>query len=155
MGMSTIITHVILFIAVISIATGLLMGIKNFADQSESAFNTKKDDFNRQIGTDISIEVVHYNNETNQTSVFVRNTGQTIMKPAQIDVYIDGLRIPRNDTNRTIMVLSDTDTVDVGNWNPKEELKIVVKLWLNENKMHSVIVTTPYETTDTETFSVD
>jgi archaellum component FlaF (FlaF/FlaG flagellin family) len=155
MGMSTIITHVILFIAVISIASGLLIGIKNFADQSESAFNTKKDEFNQQIGTDITIEVIHYNNQTDQTSIFVKNTGLTIMKPSQIDVYIDGLRIPRNDTNRSIAVLSDTDTVDIGFWNPKEELKIVVNLALNENKSHDVIVTTPYETSDTETFSVD
>lgn len=155
MGMSTIATQTILFIAVIGIAAGLVVGIKNFADKSESTFNVKRDDFANQIGTDISIEVIHYDNTTNNTVLYVKNTGQTKLRPEQVDVYIDGIRIPRNITNRTIGVLADTEIIDPGVWNPKEELKItVLKMWLNENITHNAIVNTPYETRDSETFSV-
>ena len=154
MGMSTVITQVILFIAVLGIVSGLLVSIKNYTDKTEGAFSTKSNEYNQIIRTNIKIEVVQHNNFTNTTWVYVRNTGQTNMKPEQIDVYIDGVRFPRNNSNRTIEVLWDTEIEDVGIWNPKEELLIKAFMWLNENITHDVIITTPYEVRDSESFSI-
>ncbi|MEM4267374.1 MAG: hypothetical protein QXK37_00930 [Candidatus Woesearchaeota archaeon] len=154
MGFSTVTTHVILFIAAISIATGLLFGIKNFSDNAENSFKGKADDFNNKILTSIQIEVVHYDNTTNSTNIYVKNTGRTMLKPEYFDIYIDGVRVPRNDTNRTVEVISDTEIENTGILDPKEELHIVVYRWLDENITHTVIVTTQYDTNDEETFSV-
>jgi len=100
MGASTIITHLILFIAVLGIASGLLIVIKNYADQTEGTFTQKSDEYNKVIQTNIKIEVISYKNATNTTWVYIRNTGKTSMKPSNIDIYIDGMRFPRNASSR-------------------------------------------------------
>lgn len=154
MGSSTVMTHVILFIAVLGIASGLLITIKNYADQTEGTFKQKSDDYNQIVKTSIKIEVISYNNNSNTTWIYIRNTGQTEMKPAQIDIYIDGVRFPRDNGNRTIEILSDTDLVNIGIWNPKEQLLIKAFKYLNNTITHEVIVTTPYSVSDSETFSI-
>ncbi len=154
MGMSTVITQVILFIAVLGIVSGLLVSIKNYTDKTEGAFSQKSAEYNNVIKTNIKIDVISHDNNTDTTWIYVRNTGQTNMKPEHIDVYIDGIRFPRNDSNRTIEVLWDTEIEDIGIWNPKEELLIKAFMELNENISHNVIVTTPYEVRDTDSFSI-
>jgi archaellum component FlaF (FlaF/FlaG flagellin family) len=154
MGISTVVTHVILFIAVLSIASGLLVVIKNYADQTEGTFITKANEYDKVIRTSIKIDVLSYNNVTKATTIYIRNTGQSDMQPSQIDVYIDGVRFPRNDLNRTILVTPDTDINDAGIWNPKEELEIEAFQELSPGITHNIIVTTPYNVRDTETISI-
>lgn len=145
MGASTIVTHMILFIAVLGIASGLLVGLKNFSDNAQSSFNQKSDEFNKQIRTSFEIEVVSYDNNTETTSVYVRNTGETTLKPGTIDIYIDGTRFPRNTTNRTIKVLEDTEQVNPGLWDEAEKLLIKANKKLEDDMTHEVIVTSPYQ----------
>ena len=154
MGSSTVMTHVILFIAVLSITSGLLVAIKNYADETEGTFSIKSEEYNKVIRTDINIELVYHNNETNITYVYVRNTGQTNMKIDQIDIYIDGLRFPRNDSNRTIGVEPDTEIINTGAWDPKEQLLIKADRYLDNTVSHEVVVATPYSVRDTESFSI-
>jgi len=151
---STAITHVILFIAVLGIASGLLVAIKNYSDKTEGTFKEKSDDYNKIIKTNIKIEVIHYNNVSNVTSIYVRNTGKTNMYTKDMDVYIDGLRAPRNDTNRTIEILTDTEVTNPGVWDPKEQILIKVNRTLNKDIGHEVIVTTPYTVRDSDSFSI-
>lgn len=153
MGASTVVTHMILFIAVLGIATGLLVGLKTFSDNAESSFKTQSDAFQNQIKTSIAIELVHYNNETETTKVYVKNTGETKHRLGEIDVYLNGERIPRNETNRTIGVLSDTERTEEGVWNKKEKILIEIYDALQEEETHEVIVTTPYEGRASETIS--
>jgi len=152
-GFSTVTTHVILFIAAISIATGLLFGMKNFSDNAESTFKMKSDEYNNKIKTGIRIEVISHNNWTNTTNIYVKNTGQTKLDPAKFDIYIDGVRIPRNASNRTIEVIPDTDNVNIGILDPKEAVHIQVFGYLNKDITHEVTVTTQYETRDSDFFS--
>lgn len=154
MGASTVVTHVILFIAVLSIASGLLVVIKNYADQTEGTFVQKADEYNKVIKTEIHIEVVYYDNLTNNTLVYVKNTGQTAMDPAQVDIYIDGIRIPRSSDNRTIEVQADTEVINTGLWDPKEVLYIRARLDLSEDISHEVMISTPYSIQDSETYSI-
>ena len=150
------VTHLIIFIAVISIATGLIIGFKNFADQSQSSLSSKTDELNNHIKTSIKIELVAYDNTTNETKIYVRNTGSTKLNPDEVDVYIDGFRFSRNQSqanNRTVEILPDTNTVDYTLWNPKEQLYIIARKHLNTGETHTVVVTTQYESSDTDTFS--
>ncbi len=153
---STVVTHLIIFIAVISIATGLIIGFKNFSDQSQSAFKSKVEELNNHIKTSIKIEVISYDNESNETRIYVRNIGDTKLRPEYVDVYIDGFRFSRNESeknSRTVEILNDTNTIDTDLWNPKEELYIVAKKRLNSGETHEVIVTTQYEGSDQDSFS--
>ncbi|MGM5482028.1 MAG: hypothetical protein ACQESF_01060 [Nanobdellota archaeon] len=154
MGASTVVTHMILFIAVLGIASGLLIGLKNFSDNAESSFKSQSDAFNNQMKTSFEIEVVHYNNNTETTHIYVRNTGETKHKPEDIDVYIDGIRFPRNETNRTIKIIDDTEVIEKGIWNNKEKILIKAKRKLSDDKTHKVVMTSPYEGKVTDTFSI-
>jgi len=154
MGASVVMTHVILFIAVLSITSGLLLVIKNYADETEGTFNQKADEYQNIIRTNIKIEVIHYNNETNTTWLYIRNIGQTTLDPDAIDVYIDGVRFPRDIGNRTIEVSADTEQRNIGLWDPKEQVLIKAARTLNDTMSHEAIITTPYGVRDTETFSI-
>lgn len=154
MGASTVVSQLIMFIAVLSIATGLIFGIKSFTDNAELAAQEKGKALNMQIKTAYEIEHVYYNNNTEVTSIYLRNTGETMISPDQVDVYIDGIRIPRNSTNRTITILTDTETVNPDIWDPKEKIHIQVFMALSNTITHEILVTTPYSGSEKETFSV-
>jgi archaellum component FlaF (FlaF/FlaG flagellin family) len=153
LGFSVVTTHVILFIAAIGIATGLLFGIKNFSDTAESSINMKADDYNNKIKTSIQVEMISFDEDRNITNVYVRNTGRTMLDPLKMDVYLDGVRIPRNSTNRTIEVTDDTDLINEGIFDPKETIHIAIFGYVDDLRTHDVTVTTPYEVKDSETFS--
>jgi len=153
-GASTVTTHMIMFIAVLGIASGLLVTIKSYTDRAQGTIKIKSDDYDQRIRTDITIDMVSHDNETNLTWIYVRNTGHTTMKLSDIDVYIDGWRFPRDASNRTIEVTSDTDNVNIGLWDAKEQLLIKADLWLNNTVTHETIVVTPYGVRDSESFSI-
>ncbi len=154
MGASTVVTQTILFIAVLTIATGLIIGIKNFSDKTESSLNTQSNAYNELIKTDISIDVVHYDNTTNITTIYARNTGKTKIDPEKVDVWIDGIRIARNTSIRNISVEPDTDRINKGIWDSKEILKITIRKDLNKDEIHEAIVMTPNSVKDSDVFSV-
>lgn len=154
MGMGNISSHLIMFIAVLSVST-LVVGV--FNDQMDMTANsivTQQNWLSQQIKTDISIEVVTFINGTeNQTYIYLENTGATTLDINDVDVYIGGIRIPRNISDRTIEVLADTEVTNTGYWDPKEQVKIRVNKTLEENKTFEVIVATQYGGSDIEEFS--
>jgi archaellum component FlaG (FlaF/FlaG flagellin family) len=154
MGMSTLSTHLIIFIAVLSISTFV---VAMFHDQMESTTNSIKVQQNwlsQQLKTDITISVINYVNKTeNQTTIYLENTGATILDLDYIDIYIGGERILRQNDSRTIEILSDTEITNIGLWDPKEKIVIVVNKILEENKTYSLIVTSQYNGKALDEFS--
>ncbi|MFP4403310.1 MAG: hypothetical protein ACLFPJ_03095 [Candidatus Woesearchaeota archaeon] len=155
MGADTVATHLILFIAVLAIATGLVIGIKNFSDNAESSIKEKGDAINQQIKTSLAIEVISYNNDSKKLNVYARNIGKTNLKIDQIDIYINGQRIPRNTDNRTITVLEDTTNSNTPLvWNPNELIEIIINKEMDENTINELTITTQYNFKKTESFSI-
>ncbi len=153
MGISNIASHLIMFIAVLTISTVVVGVFNNYVDTTTSAVKVQQDWLSNQLKTAIKIEVVSYDSSTNTTTAYVENTGATILDVNDSDVFIDGQRIPRETANRTIGVVPDTEVADIGKWNPKEEVEIQVFEHLAANVTHKLIVTTPYQGMDTEEFS--
>lgn len=149
---ASVMTQVIMFIAALSITTGLIIALKSTADETEYAMGLQKDRQTKVIQTSIHIDLVHFDNETNTTHVYVRNTGQSQMRPSDVMFFIDGALEIGNKTN--ITVVADTDTVNIDVWDPKELLYIVVKEDLEPSETHEVSVVTPYTVSDSETFSI-
>ncbi|MFT4304648.1 MAG: hypothetical protein ACMXX8_01020 [Candidatus Woesearchaeota archaeon] len=154
MGMSTISTHLIIFIAVLSISTVV---VAMFNDQMESTTNSirvQQNSLSQQLKTDISILVINYvDRENNQTTIYVENTGATILNIENVDVYIGGERISRSEEERYIEILEDTEIVNQGLWDPKEQIVIIVNKELEENKTYHVIITTEHGGRAIEKFS--
>jgi len=105
--------------------------------------------------TSIVIDMLNYDNSTNPhtLSAYVRNTGRTIISLDTIDVYLDKDRIPRNISNRTVDVLSDTDTINVGKWDPKEIVLIQIFRNISQGLTHSFDIMLENGISDKEEFS--
>ena len=154
MGMSSIASHIIMFIAVLSISTVVVAVFNEQMDTTTSSIVTQQKWLSNQLKTDITIEVIDFVNiSENQTTVYIENTGATILDITYVDIYVGGQRIPRNVSNRTIEILSDTEIANTGDWDPKEQVKIVVNKTLDENTTYAVIVTALYNGKDIDEFS--
>ena len=153
MGFSTVTTHLIMFIAVMGMATGMITVFKNYVDESSGAMTAQWNSMSETIKTDISITSAAWDNSSNTTTVYVLNTGKTTLDPDKTDIYIDGLFIPRSPSNRSIGIENSTDTKNTGLWDPKEVLRIRVYKHLSSG-MHTIDVATQFGVTDSETISV-
>lgn len=151
-GAENVIASLILFIAVMALATTTTIVFKNYLDKSASAVSAQQQQSVDVMRTDFSITLATYNG-AGSTFIYVKNTGSTRFDEGDIDVYIDGQRIPRNIANRTINVTPDTDLTNQDIWDPNEELEIVVFRTFPTSETRTVLIAAPNGVTDEEEFS--
>lgn len=151
MGFGNVATTIIMFIAVLMLATGVLITMNNQIEQSQASMKVQNDYLNNQLKTNILINQVNYS--AGQTTLYVMNEGKTILKLDKTDVFLDAEFIPRNDTNRSITIETSTDITNPGLWDPDEMVKIVINQTLTAGE-HRVAVTTQYGVKDEELFSI-
>ena len=72
------------------------------------------------------------------------------MEPRYVDVYIDGIKIPRNENNRTIQLIGN-NLINPLHWDSGETLQINVTLDLASGE-HYAIVSTQYGVTASKGF---
>lgn len=154
MAFGTLTTHLIIFIAAISLATGLVVAMKTQVDKTTNSLITQQERLTGSLETEIKIEVIWHNTTLNRTKVYVRNIGDALIKISKVDVFTDDGWIPRNVGNRTIEVLNDTDTVNIGVWDPGEEVLIIINQTLSSTVSHTIKVSTDNGVTDEEEFSI-
>ncbi|MBD3203348.1 hypothetical protein GF327_03580 [Candidatus Woesearchaeota archaeon] len=154
MGASTVTTHLIIFIAVMGMVTTAVIMSKSFLDSTITSISVQQKRISDKMESDITIEVINFDNTTNITSVYIRNTGRTKIEPSKMDIYLDSERIPRSKNNRTIHVITDTDSVNAGTFDPGEELLITTNVSVEKHETHTIIVTTEQGIKDEEVFSI-
>ena len=140
-GESTIIANLILFIAVMGMAGATVVVFKNMMEQGTTAAVEEKD---RSVGvmrTDFTIPSATYSAGT--VTAYVKNTGRQAFDPEDIDVYLDGIRIPRDPSNRTVSVTSDSDTYNSGIWDEGEDLEFAITYTYATSTSHTISVYTP------------
>ncbi|MBD3209214.1 hypothetical protein GF367_02235 [Candidatus Woesearchaeota archaeon] len=150
MGFGNVATTIILFIAVMLLATGVIITINNHVQQSQDSMKIQADALNNQIKTSILITEVNYT--SGNLVLYITNDGKTTLKTSKVDVFVDADFIPRNTTGRNITIEPSTDTTNPGLWDPDEVLKINVTKTLDAGQ-HRVAVTTQYGNKDEELFS--
>lgn len=151
MGFGNVATTIIMFIAVLMLATGVIITINNQLEQSQASMKVQNDYLNNQLKTNILINEVNYTAGT--TTLYIINQGKTVLKLDKTDVYLDAAFIPRNETNRTIALESSTDITNPGLWDPDEIATIKINKILQGGE-HRVAVTTQYGVKDEELFSI-
>ncbi len=151
-GAENVVAALILFIAVMALATTTTIVFKNYIDKSQGAVNEQQKKNIDIIKTDFIIPLATYDG-VNTTYIYVKNTGSTRFATTDIDLYIDGVRIPRNDTNRTITVTPDTDTINTNIWDPQEELEIKYYNTFSTSETHTALISTSNGVTAEEDFS--
>jgi len=139
MGFSDLTTQVIMFVSVLVIATALVIFFNNYSNDAIDTANIQRQQLSERISTDISIDIINYDNLTNPHTItaYVKNTGRIPINLDTFDLYLNKIRIPRNDSNRTIQIISDTDLVNIGQWDPKELVKIDIFYNLSSGLTHT------------------
>mgnify|MGYP001153364121 CR=1 FL=1 len=146
------ITHLIIFIAVLSITTTAVFTMSSFVTSSSDAINLQRRETTNVINTDIRIELVHYDSNSEELYAYVENSGKTTLKLEDINIYVNNIRIPREIENRTIEIIPDTEIKNSGLWDPSEEIFITININL-ESDNHNLIITTSYQGKDEYLFS--
>ena len=154
MGFSDLATQIIMFIAVITVATGLVIVFNVSISEASDSVRIRTDALSLSMKTDITIDMVTHDSNTNTTYVYIRNTGKTMLTVNQTDVYLNGFRVPRNETMRSIELIEDTDLINPGIWDPTEQVLITINYELDSSVIHEVTVTAEHNVQDSEKFSI-
>lgn len=153
MGFGTIVANIVMFIAVLTVSTSVFVLMKNNIAEQNSAMVEQSKYLSNNLKTSVEIENLAYDNETNVTTLNVRNTGKTKLSLDYVDVYIGSEFIPRSDNNRSISVDSSTDTKNPGIWDTNEVVEIQVPKDL-ETGEYDIRVAVQYGVYAEDTFSV-
>ena len=152
MGFSTLVTNVIMFVAVISLTTAFVAIFKTYVDESTSSISIQSKVISNNLKIDLNIVTISYDNNTEKITSHIQNTGKTKLDLDYVDVYIDDIFVPRVTSNRTINVLNSTEIENPGIWDPKEVIEINVYMNLSKGT-HKIAVSTEYGVKDSTTFS--
>lgn len=118
MGFSVTATHLIIFIASVAIATGIASVASSNTDVISFGIKEKSKQASEEMRTEIKI--VHVNPTDANTSIYVLNTGSTVLDPNATAVFIDGNWVP----DPYIYILSRSTNIDNDYWDPKEIIEI-------------------------------
>ncbi|MGM5488047.1 MAG: hypothetical protein ACQESG_03805 [Nanobdellota archaeon] len=154
MGFGTIVANIVMFISVLILATAVLGVFKSTIDSSVTSLNVRSDEISNSILTDITIESAVYDNVSEEIVVSVKNTGDTVLDPEYIDVYVDNFFVPRNAANRSIQVQPSTDTRNSGLFDPRELLEVKIGKPLDNDTHHYVAIATQYGTKTEELITI-
>ena len=147
----TIIANLIIFVAVMAMAAATVALFKTLIDESTNAAADQNQQTVSVMRTDFTISSATYNSGT--IYIYAKNTGKQQLDPNDLDIYIDSVRIPRDVLNRTVQVTSDTDTINTGIWDEKEELEFDVFLTYATPQTHTVRIEAPNGVSADSSFS--
>ena len=148
MGFDTIASQTIMFIAVLTVASMVVMVFNNYIYETSATLTAKKNSIVEKMNTEFEIVNAFYNSTLNITSVYVLNTGKTTLKPQELEVFLDSQYVPRENWNATIL----TSVTNPELWDPKEMLEINISMPLS-NGTHAVDIVSFNGIKDTYLFS--
>ena len=150
MGFSTVSTHIILLIAVLTIVGGLITTFNAYIGETRGAMHDKQKAIVSQLRTDIEVINVDASVADDNVSVYVKNVGDEKLATDCLDVFIDGDWVKFNST--TDVVDPDTDTpIDV--WMPEETIRIDGNVTIDADEIYVAKVVTCNSISDTLQFS--
>lgn len=120
MGFGSIVANLMMFIAVLMLATSTIFVLNVYIQETQSSLTEQKNNLISELRTDIKINSISYDNVT--LSIYVTNTGSIDLDMDRIDLFIEGDRKSRSFTDKSIE--EDTLITGQGSWSPREMLKI-------------------------------
>jgi archaellum component FlaF (FlaF/FlaG flagellin family) len=152
MGFGSIFVQVIFFFIVMTAILGFFSVSKTMALQTKQNINLREDRALNVLQSSVQITNLSYDLFKTNITFIVNNTGKIMLRTEQLDIYVDGVRIPRNQTNRTITILPP-DFVNPILWDPDESIAVEVAQPLLSGT-HTITVITEYSTKDTTILTV-
>ncbi|HLP79806.1 MAG TPA: hypothetical protein VK158_04185 [Acidobacteriota bacterium] len=155
MGFDGVVAQAIMLIAVISASTLLVLAFNGQFSDSINTMAIKNEALEYQLKTDIQIEAVSYNETTGQINFYARNTGDTILKHYQVNVYVNGVFIRNNSQTREISLVEDTNIQNPNYWDPNELINGTINQTLSVGSINELSLTTQYNTVESIDFSAN
>lgn len=137
MGFGTVAASIILFIAILTVASGFVILMNTYAQETSTSMTMQHERLSQELRTDITISDLNYSE--GEITLYVINTGKTDLMLDRTDVYVSGERIER--TSRTITLEQDTKITEPPIWSPNEIVKIVVTKTLDQGLSRIRVVT--------------
>ena len=137
MGFGTVAANILMFISILLLAGGALIVMNIHVQETNQQLRIESDRLQEQIGTNVVIQNVNYNNGT--VTAYVINDGRTDLSIEDTDIFVEGSRISRND--RTITITSDTQITSSDVWSPSEVVEVTTDTSLNSGRRTFKIVT--------------
>lgn len=153
MGFSNIFSQMVLYLFLLIVLSGTFITTKSMFLENRKAYGEKQEMMSKKLLTDIKIINTTYDNVSDEILIKVRNDGKTVLDKNELDLYVNDIRIPRNESNRTI-VFDGVDIVNPGLFDPDEQINVTL---YNQNLTtgnHIVRVITQYSIGDYEVISV-
>ena len=118
-GFGSVVSTLIMFIAIVGVTTGLVISFKNFVGDTQSSFSTQNELASNKLKTSLSITNNYYNSSSNTLYVYVKNVGETKLVTRNFDVFLDNeyltnynISYANNFSNlMTLMQIQDTAAV--------------------------------------------
>ncbi len=144
MGFSTTAMHIILFIASVLIALGVVVSVSTSADSFRQGIWERSVDFSEKYRTDIKI--AHVDTSSATTKIYVINTGSTSMYENDTSLIIDNAWMTLG-ANYTVTIVDRDTNIDNNLWDPLEIIEISYTPSLGTGR-HEAVVIVEWGTTD-------
>ncbi len=148
MGFGSVVSELIIFISVMGLAVSLTLMMSSQMSDLDDTTRLMNKARVEKLGTEITIIDVSYS--PSNVSFVVKNVGKTTLNASRTDLIIDGARIPASRMTRTIA--TDSDTKNIGLWDPSETLLIEAN-WSLSSGQHEAKLSTHNAVYDTYKFS--
>ena len=136
-----------MFIAVISITTGLVIVFKNYVSSTQDSFSVQNKLTSNKLRSAISISNIYYNTTSNTSYIYVKNVGETPLSPKLFDIYIDNAFI-----SNVSSYYADNLTKPITLLNNQETLVLIKQINLSSGT-HETKIVTEFSTSDSELFN--
>lgn len=153
MGFGTVVSHIILFVSIITVAAGFLVVINDYVQTATGSITEKQDRLADELRTEIEITAVNYDNTTSPDTITAsaRNTGSTTLRVNRTDLFLNDIRVSRG--SRTITIQDDTQVGNPGLWDPDEVVEVTTEENLDSGTQELSLVV-ENGVSDEATFSV-
>ena len=112
--------------------------MNTYIQETQESLNEQKNRLVEELRTSITIDSVAY--DEGILTIYSTNIGTTNLRPETVDLFIDGIRIPR--TSRTITIEEDTLVGGPTVWNPREVIKVETSITLNGTVLVRLVTST-------------
>lgn len=146
-GFGDAVSTLIMFIAVISVTTGLVIVFKNYVATTQDSFHVQNELTSNKLRSSITITNIYYNTSSNITYIYVKNIGETKLSPQLFDLYIDNAFISNYE-----VYYADNLTKNMTLFNQQETLVLYKPINLTSGT-HDVKVVTEFSTSATDMFN--
>lgn len=123
MGFATVFAQIIFIFILIFSLVAFANIVNTYMIKTDSAMNGAQEIQKNHLKCNIEINYANYSSQDEISTIHVKNSGSIVLDQNLIDLYYDGFRIPRNETNRTVSIIESTNLINPKLWDSEEEIQ--------------------------------